>query len=92
MMYRPGFFAEHYIYVSVAIPAYDWNLEFQLATLYSPDSEMMSFLPLVVYDASGALTVELSYIGLLSLNDDNVNEAWLSPVKHIVRLAAVYTF
>ncbi len=92
MMYRPGFFAEHYIYLNLSLPAYDWNLEFQLATLYSPDSDMMSFLPLVVYDASGALSVELSYIGLLSLNDDNVNEAWLSPVKHIVRLAAVYSF
>jgi hypothetical protein len=92
LMYRPGHFAEHYIYLNVAVPVYDWNTEFQLAAMYSPDSAMMSFLPMIVYDASGALSVELSYIGLLSLSNDSVNEAWLSPVKHVLRLAALYTF
>jgi hypothetical protein len=92
LMYRPGFFARHYIYFNVTLPVYDWNLEFQLGNLYSPDSEMMSFLPLIVYDASGALSIELCYIGLLSLNDGNVNEAMLSPVKNVVQLAAVYAF
>jgi hypothetical protein len=92
LMYRPGFFARHYVYFNATLPVYDWNLEFQLGTLYSPDSEMMSFLPLIIFDASGALSVELSYIGLLSLNDENINEAVLSPVKHVARLVAVYAF
>ena len=36
--------------------------------------------------------IKLYLGGILSLDDDNVNETWLSTVKHIVWLAAVYTF
>jgi hypothetical protein len=53
---------------------------------------MLSFQPLITFEVTGSLVFEIEYIGLVSLDDDRVNEAWLSPVKNIIELEGRYSF
>jgi len=91
-VYRPGYFARTYLLVDLRQPVYVWNLEAGLACILSPDSGALSVLPSLSFDITGALTVNLSYSGLFSLKEDEVDEARLAPAPHSLRCEARYSY
>jgi hypothetical protein len=91
-VYRPGYFARTYLLVDLRQPVYAWNLEAALACILSPDSGALSVLPSLSFDVTGALTVNLSYSGLFSLKEDEVDEARLAPAPHSLRCEARYSY
>jgi hypothetical protein len=91
-LYRPGYFAKHYLLLNLGYPIYAWNTNAELSTYYSPDSGAVGIMPSLELEVSGALSVRCSYMGLISLQEDRYDEAWFSPFKHIVELKATYYF
>ena len=91
-MYRPGYFAGHYAGLYLYLPLYDLDTDLELSLIYSPDSWSLTVLPAITLNVTGSLTVGLSYLGLISLDDEQYNEAWFSPVKHIFQLEVRYSF
>ena len=92
LMYRPGYFAKHYLLLNLDLPLYDLNTDINLSCMYSPDSWAFNMLPRITLNVSGSLSVDLGYIGLFSLKNDQFDEAWFSPVRHILQLKARYNF
>ena len=92
LMYRPGYFARHYILLNLYLPLYDLNTDVQLSCLYSPDSWVLNILPLFTFNVSGALSIDLGYVGLFSLESDQEDEVALSPTKHLVKLLVRYDY
>jgi hypothetical protein len=91
-MYRPGYFARHYLLLNLGYPIYRWNTNVEFATYYSPDSGALGVLPSLELEVSGSLSVRAGYSGLFSLLEDQYDEAWFSPVKHIAELRLTYFF
>ncbi len=92
LMYRSGYFAKHYLLLNIFLPLYSINTDINLSCLYSPDSWAFNIVPRITFNVSGSLSVDLGYIGLFSLEDGQFNEAWFSPVKHVLQLEARYSF
>lgn len=92
LMYRPGYFARHYLLLNLYLPLYDLNTDIQLACLYSPDSWVLNVLPLITFNVSGSFSIDLGYVGLFSLKSDQEDEAALSPAKHLVKLLVRYDY
>jgi hypothetical protein len=84
--YRPGYFARHYLLLNLGYPIYPWNANAELSAYYSPDSTALGIVPSVELEISGSLSVRCSYTGMFSLQEDRYDEAWLSPMKHILEL------
>ncbi len=91
-LFRPGYFAKHYLGLSLQLPVYALAADVGLTALYSPDSQALSLLPSLAVDLSGSLTVSLSYAGMFSLREGRFDEASLAPVRHEVKLSARYDF
>ena len=92
LMYRPGYFAGHYIGLYLYLPLYDLYTDIGLSLIYSPDSWSLNIFPSITLNVTGSLAVGFSYLGLISLDDEQYNEAWFSPLKHIFQLEASYSF
>ncbi|MCK5007731.1 MAG: hypothetical protein KAR73_10105 [Spirochaetales bacterium] len=92
LMYRPGYFARHYLLLNLYLPLYDLNTDIQLACLYSPDSWVLNVLPLITFNVSGSFSIDLGYVGLFSLKSDQEDEARLSPIKHMLKLLVRYDY
>jgi hypothetical protein len=71
---------------------YDLDTDFQLASLYSPDSWVLNILPLFTFRISGGLSIDLGYVGLFSLKSGQEDEAELSPINHLVKLLVRYDY
>ncbi len=91
-LYRPGYFARHYLLLNLTFPLYDLESETGLTVIGSPDSRMISATPRWKILPAGSFEIEISYSGLFSLDDGQYNEAWLSPLKHSASLATTYHF
>jgi len=91
-LYRPGYFARHYLLLSLTYPIYGLESEAGLTVIGSPDSRMISAAPRWKILPAGSFEIEISYSGLFSLDDGRYNEAWLSPVKHSASLVTTYHF
>jgi hypothetical protein len=91
-MIVPGYVNKHYILCHLSYPFYDLNLDAHLLALYSPDGQMLNLLPGITFNVTGSLTVSLGYTGLFDFNGDRINEASLSPVKHIIDIEGCYYF
>jgi hypothetical protein len=91
-MYRPGYFARHYLLINLGYPIYPWNTNFEFSIYYSPDSGALGVMPLVELEASGSLSIRAGYTGLFSLLEGRYDEAWFSPVNHIAELRLTYFF
>jgi hypothetical protein len=92
LIYRPGYFSNHYILFSLYFPLYDLDTDFQLAFLYSPDSWVLNIMPQFTFLISGSLSIDLGYAGLFSLKSGQEDEAELSPVNHLVKLLVRYDY
>lgn len=84
--YRPGYFARHYLLLNLGYPIYPWNTNAELSAYYSPDSAASGIVPSVELEISGSLSVRCSYTGMFSLQEGQYDEAWFSPLKHILEL------
>ena len=91
-MYRPGYFARHYLLLNLGYPIYPWNTNVELSAYYSPDSGALGLMPSLELEVSGSLSARAGYMGMFSLLDDQYDEAWFSPFKHIVELRLTYYF
>ncbi|MCP5515067.1 MAG: hypothetical protein H7A26_06355 [Spirochaetales bacterium] len=91
-LYRPGYFARHYLLLNLTLPLYDLESEASLTVIESPDSRMISATPRWKILPSGSFEIEISYSGLFSLDDGQYNEAWLSPVKHSASIVTKWYF
>ena len=92
-VYRPGFFAEHYLLLHALYPIYDLQTDVSFLSLYSPDSASIMILPELVFRIGGSLNVTVGYSGLLNLDaDEESSEIELSPVRHSAHIEARYLF
>jgi len=91
-MYRPGYFSRQYLLVNLGYPIFSWNSNVELSAYYSPDSWALGIMPAFDFEISGNLSLRASYMALISLKDDQYDEARLSPLKHILELGATYFF
>ncbi len=91
-MYRPGYFSRHYLLVNLGYPIYAWNTNTELSAYFSPDSWALGVMPAVELEVSGSLSIRASYMAMISLREEQYDEAWLSPLKHIVELRATHFY
>lgn len=91
-MYRPGYFARHYLLLNLGYPIYPWKTNLELSTFYSPDSGALGVMPSLELEVSGSLSVRASYRGMFSMMADQYDEAWFSPFNHVVELRLTYYF
>jgi hypothetical protein len=91
-IYRPGYFAKHYLLLNLGYPIYPWNTSVELSTYYSPDSSTLGIMPSAELEVSGSLSVRGGYMGMFSLQENRYDEAWFSPFKHVVELRLTYYF
>ncbi|MBI9101542.1 MAG: hypothetical protein JEY99_03930 [Spirochaetales bacterium] len=92
-LYRPGYLAKQYVLVNILHSFWDpFQVDLSLTALGSPDSGALSGIGSLTLYPSGSLSFSLGYAGLFSFDDEKYNEAWLSPVQHIISLSAAYGF
>ena len=90
--YRPGYFAKHYLLLNLGYPIYARKTDLELSAYYSPDSGALGIMPSVELEVSGSLSARAGYTGMFSCLDDRYDEAWFSPVNHVVELRLTYYF
>lgn len=90
--YRPGYFSRHYGLINLFYPFYSVGVDVNFTALASLDSGALMVAPMVTWYTTGALTLEATYSGLFSLQDDASDEAALSPVNHAVVFTGTYSF
>jgi hypothetical protein len=91
-LYRPGYFARHYLLLNLTCPLYNLDSEVSLSAISSPDSRMVSVSPQWLIHPTGNLEITISYSGLFSLDDEYYNEAYLAPAKHNASLVTKWYF
>ncbi len=92
-LYRPGYFSRQYLLINLLYSVWDpFQIDFGLTCIASPDSMALSAMPLITIYPTGNLSFRLGYTGMFSFDNGEYNEAWLSPVKHIISLSAGYSF
>lgn len=91
-MIVPGYVNKHYILCHLLYPFYDLNMDAQLLALFSPDGLMLNLLPGLSFHLTGSLTLSLRYTGLFDFDGERINEASLSPVKHVIEIEGWYYF
>jgi hypothetical protein len=91
-LYRPGYFARHYLMLSLIQPFYIVESDLSLMIMASSDSACLYLNPAYQLYLSGSLTVAISYSGSFSIEDNRFNEAWLAPVHHTLNLKAIFRF
>jgi len=91
-MYRPGYFAKHYLLLHLGYPIYPWNTNLELSAYYSPDSGALGVMPRLELEISGSLSARAAYTGLFSLQADRYDEVGLSPFRHMIELGMTYFF
>ncbi|MBN2439916.1 MAG: hypothetical protein JXJ04_01165 [Spirochaetales bacterium] len=92
MMIIPGYINNHYILCHLMYPLYDQNMELQLLMLFSPDAMMLNILPGVSFNISGSFTLTAGYTGLFDFDNKKINEASVSPFKHMLNIEGAYFF
>ncbi|OQY33461.1 MAG: hypothetical protein B6241_07820 [Spirochaetaceae bacterium 4572_59] len=91
-IYRPGYFAEHYLLLNLFYPLYFLNSELSCSIIESPDSASLAIRPEWRIIPTGNLEMALGWSGLFSLDDSLNGEARLAPVNQSAYLKAVYHF
>ncbi|MBB6480702.1 hypothetical protein [Spirochaeta isovalerica] len=91
-MYRSGYFARHYIMLSLMQPLYSINTDLNLTAIFSPDSGALMILPSVSYNFSGNFSGRIEYSGLFDLYNDGFSEVSALPVKHIISTVFTYSY
>ena len=92
-LYRPGFFARHYVLLNILHSFWDpFQTDISLTGIYSPDSGAVTAAGLITIYPSGSLSFELGYTGLFSIYGDASCEADLAPVSHVISLSADYSW
>ena len=83
-LYTPTYFARHYILTNLLIPWYAIDSSINLNIIWSPDSGAVIFTPNASFNLNyeGTLTSEIWYSGMISYDDDEMNEVWLAPVNN----------
>ncbi|MBN2655961.1 MAG: hypothetical protein JXR86_02800 [Spirochaetales bacterium] len=91
-MYRSGYFAKHYIMLSLMQPLYTINTDLILTAIFSPDSGALMILPSVSYNFSGNFSGRIDYAGMFDLYNDDFSEVSALPVKHIISTVFIFSY
>lgn len=91
-MYRSGYFARHYIMLSLVQPVYSVNTDLNLTAIFSPDSGALMVMPSVSYNFSGNFSGRIDYTGMFDLYSDDFSEVSAMPVKHVISTVFTYSY
>ena len=91
-LYTPGYFAQHYLLLNLVKSFYSANIDLNLSTIWSPDSQALEIMPLISYNFSGSIVFKLSYSGVFDLSNNDFNEVAALPVEHSLSLGVNYSF